>query len=167
VRALGLGYMNKVAVFGNTAGGKSTLARRLAELTRLPWYPLDTIQYRAGGGKVPDFDLPLLTHYMWVTNRLLQGLFVKPEGWPEDSPIWSSTLKLLPCGLALPSSIDSQIPATCGRRGSRKGRPSPAVANCDEGFSRSNPVGTPSPRMRRPAHCARHISCVDLVSVGC
>ena len=45
--------MKKVAVFGNTSGGKSTLARRLAELTRLPLYPLDTIQFRAGGGKVP------------------------------------------------------------------------------------------------------------------
>ena len=29
------------------------MARRLAELTRLPWYPLDTIEYRRGGDKVP------------------------------------------------------------------------------------------------------------------
>ena len=123
--------MKKVAVFGNAAGGKSTLARRLAELTRLPLYPLDTIQYRTGGGKVPHeeylkahadllsrdkwiidgfgcvtsawerfaaadtliyIDLPLLTHYRWVTKRFFQGLFVTPEGWPEDSPIWRSTL---------------------------------------------------------------------------
>src|SRR5262249_45649709 len=94
-------------------------------------YPLDTIQYRTGGGKVPHedylkahaelisrdqwiidgfgcvtsawerfaaadtliyIDLPLSTHYMWVTKRLLQGLFVNPEGWPEDSPMWPSTL---------------------------------------------------------------------------
>ena len=123
--------MKKVAVFGNAAGGKSTLARRLAELTRLPLYPLDTIQYRTGGGKVPHeeylkahadllsqeqwiidgfgcvpsawerfasadtliyIDLPLFTHYRWVTKRLFQGLFVTPEGWPENSPIWRSTL---------------------------------------------------------------------------
>jgi hypothetical protein len=45
--------MKKVAVFGNTGGGKSTLARRLAELTRLPLYPLDLIQFKAGGGPVP------------------------------------------------------------------------------------------------------------------
>ena len=45
--------MKKVAIFGNTGGGKSTLARRLSELTKLPLYPLDRIQYRAGGGKVP------------------------------------------------------------------------------------------------------------------
>jgi len=37
-------------------------------------------------------DLPLLTHYMWVTKRLIKGLVVTPEGWPEDSPMWSSTL---------------------------------------------------------------------------
>ena len=37
-------------------------------------------------------DLPLLTHYRWVTKRLVQGIFVNPHGWTEDSPIWSSTL---------------------------------------------------------------------------
>ena len=41
--------MKKVAVFGNTGGGKSTLARRVAELTQLPLYPLDAIQFNAGG----------------------------------------------------------------------------------------------------------------------
>jgi adenylate kinase family enzyme len=45
--------LKKVAVFGNAGGGKSTLARRLADLTRLPLYPLDLIQYRLGGSEVP------------------------------------------------------------------------------------------------------------------
>jgi adenylate kinase family enzyme len=123
--------MRKVAVFGNAGGGKSTLARRLAEVTGLSLYPLDTIQFRAGGGKVPHeeylkvhtdlvsrdqwiidgygcvasawerfaaadtlvyIDLPLVTHYRWVTKRLVKGLFQNPEGWPENSPVWSSTL---------------------------------------------------------------------------
>ena len=35
--------MKRVAVFGNAGGGKSTLARRLAELTELPLYVLDTM----------------------------------------------------------------------------------------------------------------------------
>jgi adenylate kinase family enzyme len=118
--------MKKVAVFGNAGGGKSTLARRLAELTRLPLHPVDTIKFRAGGGEVPHekhleahaeilsrderiidgfgcvasawtrfsaadtliyIDLPLFTHYKWVTKRFMRGLFVTPEGWPENSPM--------------------------------------------------------------------------------
>jgi adenylate kinase family enzyme len=123
--------MKRVAVFGNAGAGKSTLARRLAALTRLPLYPLDLIQFKPGGGKVPHeaylkahadivgrdawiidgfgcmasawerfaaadtliyIDLPLLTHYRWVTKRFVKGLFVTPEGWPEGSPMWSSTI---------------------------------------------------------------------------
>jgi adenylate kinase family enzyme len=123
--------VKKVAVFGNTGGGKSTLASRLAELTQLPLYPLDMIQFRAGGGEVPreDYlkahtellqrdawiidgygcvksawerfacadtlvyvDLPLFRHFLWVTKRLLKALFVSPEGWPQGSPIISSTI---------------------------------------------------------------------------
>ena len=123
--------MRKVAVFGNTGGGKSTLAKRLAELTQLPLYPLDIIQFKPGGVKVPHaeylqahkallsrdawiidgygcvasawerfsaadtliyIDLPLFTHYRWVTKRFFKGLFADPEGWPENSPLWSSTM---------------------------------------------------------------------------
>jgi adenylate kinase family enzyme len=123
--------MKKVAVFGNTGGGKSTLARRLAELTRLPLYPLDLIEYGPGGAAVPReeylaahagilrrdawiidgfggvatawerfaaadtliyVDLPLAMHYWWVTKRLIKTLYVAPEGWPENSPLWRSTL---------------------------------------------------------------------------
>jgi adenylate kinase family enzyme len=123
--------MRKVAVFGNAGAGKSTLARRLAEVTGLSLYPVDTIKFRAGGSEVPHeeylkrhadllnrdqwiiegfgwvtsawerfsaadtlvyIDLPLLTHFRWVTNRLVKDLFLNPEGRPEDSPIWSGTL---------------------------------------------------------------------------
>jgi adenylate kinase family enzyme len=123
--------MKRVAVFGNAGGGKSTLARRLADLTRLPLYPLDMIQFRTGGGEVPReeystahadllrrdewiidgfgtvasawarfaqadtlvyVDLPLVTHHWFVTKRLVKGVFVTPEGWPDNSPIWRSTM---------------------------------------------------------------------------
>ena len=123
--------MKRVAVFGNAGGGKSTIARRLAELTGLPLYVVDMMQFRAGGVKVPQdeflqahadlmrrdewiidgaggvallwerfaaadtlvyVDLPLLIHYTWVTKRLIKGLFADPKGWPEGSPLWSSTL---------------------------------------------------------------------------
>ena len=123
--------MRRVAVFGNAGGGKSTLARRLAELTGLPLHVVDMMQFRAGGAKVPHeeflqahsevlrrdrwiidgfgtaatawerfaaadtlihVDLPLWVHYGWVTKRFVKGLLADPKGWPEDSPLWSSTL---------------------------------------------------------------------------
>lgn len=123
--------MKRVAVFGNAGGGKSTLARKLAELTKLPLHALDMLQYRAGGVPVPVeeyrrahdevlqqeawiidgygsretawqrfaaadtliyVDLPLATHALWVTKRLVQGLWRTPEGWPEGSPIIRSSL---------------------------------------------------------------------------
>jgi adenylate kinase family enzyme len=131
--------MKRVAVFGNAGGGKSTLARRLAEITGLPLHVLDIIQFPDGryrpaeenGGKVPPdeylkihadilsrdqwiidgyrsvasawerfaaadtlvyVDLPVLAHYWGVTKRFSAGLFKNPEGWPESSPVWKSTL---------------------------------------------------------------------------
>jgi len=131
--------MKKVAVFGNAGGGKSALSRRLAEITGLPLYVLDIIQFRGGiyrpdekdGGKLPDeeyvsihrgilsqdewiidgygslptvweriaaadtlvhIDLPIMAHYWGVTKRFATGLFQNPKGWPENSPMWESTL---------------------------------------------------------------------------
>lgn len=123
--------MKRVAVFGNAAGGKSALARRLAELTGLPLFVVDLMQFSAGGVAVPreEFlqahanllrldewiidgfgsaalswerfavadtliyvDLPVFIHYAWATKRLIKGLFAEPKGWPEGSPLWSSTL---------------------------------------------------------------------------
>lgn len=38
--------MKRVAVFGNAGGGKSMLARHLAELTLLPLYRFDLIRFK-------------------------------------------------------------------------------------------------------------------------
>ena len=127
--------VRKVAVFGNAGGGKSTLARQLAEITGLPLFPIDVIKYRDGtyrpDSAIPQedyrklhtgllnqerwiidgfdsvsltwerfaaadtlvyIDLPLLTHFRWITKRLIQGLLRNPEGWPANTPIWASTL---------------------------------------------------------------------------
>ena len=46
--------MNKVAVFGNAGGGKSTLSKHLAEMTGLPLVALDLLKYKPGGGEVTD-----------------------------------------------------------------------------------------------------------------
>src|SRR6516165_6529682 len=117
---------------GPLANPKSRLARRLAELTGLPLYVVDMMQFRPGGAKVPHneflqahadllrcdewiidgfgdmatawerfavadtlvyVDLPLFTHFRWVTKRLITGLIAAPPGWPENSPLWSSSLQ--------------------------------------------------------------------------
>ncbi|WP_107667388.1 adenylate kinase [Cyanothece sp. BG0011] len=123
--------MKKVAVFGNAGGGKSTLSRKLSEMTNLPLYVLDKIQYKPGGVPISyeDYkqiheeiiskdewvidgfgsfetvwlrlekadtlvyvDLPLTVHFWWITKRLLTGFFVPPKGWPENSPLWKSSM---------------------------------------------------------------------------
>ena len=37
-------------------------------------------------------ERPSLIHYWWVTKRLLMSPFTKPIGWPEGSPMLSSTI---------------------------------------------------------------------------
>jgi hypothetical protein len=37
-------------------------------------------------------DLPIMTHYWGVTKRFAAGLLQNPKGWPENSPLWESTL---------------------------------------------------------------------------
>lgn len=41
--------MKKIAVFGKPGGGKSTLSKRLATVTDINLYPLDSIVYRPNG----------------------------------------------------------------------------------------------------------------------
>jgi len=123
--------MKRVAVFGNAGGGKSTLAKHLAEITGLPLFVVDKMRFLPGGDAVPHqeyvdahatlirrdtwiidgfenvamawerfaeadtlvhVDLPVAVHYWWVTKRFAKGLFANPDGWPDNSPIWSSTL---------------------------------------------------------------------------
>src|ERR1700686_2646187 len=67
--------MRKVAVFGNAGGGKSTLARRLAGVTGLSLYPIDTIKFRAGGSEIPHQEylkIPsdLLNRDQWIIDGL-------------------------------------------------------------------------------------------------
>lgn len=65
--------MKKVAVFGNAGGGKSTLSQRLADMTGIPWVPLDSIQYNPGGGEMPHAEFKtahdsLLKQDQWVVD---------------------------------------------------------------------------------------------------
>jgi adenylate kinase family enzyme len=70
--------MRKVAVFGNAGGGKSALARRLAEITGLPLYTLDINQFREGrywpqeqnGGKLSEAEY---LHLIETSSAAISG----------------------------------------------------------------------------------------------
>jgi adenylate kinase family enzyme len=61
--------MKKVAVFGNTGGGKSTLSKRLSEITGLPLYILDKIQFLPGGTEVPKSEYKRNHEEILVTDQ--------------------------------------------------------------------------------------------------
>lgn len=61
--------MKKVAVFGNAGGGKSTLSRKLAEITGLPLYVLDKIKYQPGGAEVSQEEYQRLHQEILANDR--------------------------------------------------------------------------------------------------
>lgn len=65
-------------------------------------------------------DLPLAIHALWVTKRLVKGLFAAPQGWPEKSPIMSSTISsyrvLWPCHSRLTPKYRSYVSEAAQRK---------------------------------------------------
>lgn len=74
--------MKKVAVFGNAGGGKSTLSKRLAQLTSLPLVALDLLKYKPGGNEVPHED------YLAAHNKLLQQDQWIVDGFGSLDTVW-------------------------------------------------------------------------------
>ena len=74
--------MNKVAVFGNAGAGKSTLSKRLSEITGLPLIALDRIQYKPGGEKVSHTD------YKAAHDQLLQQEQWIIDGFGSLDTVW-------------------------------------------------------------------------------
>ena len=74
--------MKKVAVFGNSGGGKSTLSKRLAEITGLPLVALDLLKYKPGGQEVPDEE------YRAAHNELLQQDRWIVDGYGSLDTVW-------------------------------------------------------------------------------
>jgi predicted kinase len=62
--------MQKVMVFGNAGGGKSTLSQRLADITGLPWVPPDAIKYSPGGDAVPPKAFKKATKSVYYLRSL-------------------------------------------------------------------------------------------------
>ncbi|ELS03294.1 adenylate kinase-like kinase [Xenococcus sp. PCC 7305] len=74
--------MKRVAVFGNTGGGKSTLSKRLAQTTALPLVVLDLLQYKPGGEKVPDEE------YKTAHAKILQQERWIIDGFGSLDTVW-------------------------------------------------------------------------------
>ncbi|HEY9634545.1 MAG TPA: adenylate kinase [Coleofasciculaceae cyanobacterium] len=74
--------MKKVAVFGNAGGGKSTLSKRLSEITGLPLYVLDKIQYQAGSAEAPHEDYKHTHEKILATDRwIIDGFGCMETVW--------------------------------------------------------------------------------------
>ncbi len=76
--------MQKVAVFGNAGGGKSTLSRRLSEITGLPLYILDKIKFQPGGTEVSDEDYRRIHQDIVTTEQwIIDGFGSIDTLWPR------------------------------------------------------------------------------------
>jgi adenylate kinase family enzyme len=81
--------VKKVAVFGNAGGGKSTVARRLAEITGLPLIVLDILQFPEGyrrdrdnGGKISD------EQYLKLHGEILDKAAWIIDGYGNVESVW-------------------------------------------------------------------------------
>ena len=78
-------------------------------------------------------DLPLWVHFAWVTKRLVKGLFKPPEGWPEGSPVFSSSMSsyrvLLPCHRSLTPKYRAYVAEAAGRKQVHHLRSKQEIAN--------------------------------------
>ena len=76
--------MKKVAVFGNAGGGKSTLSKRLSEITGLPLHVLDKVKYLAGGIEVPHEDYKRAHQQILETDQwIIDGFGCMETLWPR------------------------------------------------------------------------------------
>ena len=80
--------MRRVAVFGNAGGGKSTLARELAEITGLPLYAIDRLQFKDGGAAVPHDE------YLELHREVLAKETWIIDGYGDTATVWER------CGVA-------------------------------------------------------------------
>lgn len=76
--------MKKVAVFGNAGGGKSTLSKRLSDITGLPLHILDKIKYQSGGIEVSEEEYQRIHEQILVTDCwIIDGFGSIETLWPR------------------------------------------------------------------------------------
>jgi adenylate kinase family enzyme len=117
--------MQKVAVFGNAGGGKSTLSKRLSEITGLPLYPLDKIKFLPGGAEVSPEDYKQNHAKILATDRwIIDGFGCMETVWQRlseadslifiDLPLyvhfWLVTKRLITGSFKLPEGWPENSP---------------------------------------------------------
>lgn len=76
--------MQKVAVFGNAGGGKSTLSRKLSAITSLPLHILDKVQFLPGGIAIPTADYQQIHADILATDAwIIDGFGSLETLWPR------------------------------------------------------------------------------------
>ncbi|BAY92462.1 MULTISPECIES: adenylate kinase [unclassified Tolypothrix] len=76
--------MKKVAVFGNAGGGKSTLSKKLSQITGLPLHVLDKIKYQSGGVELSDEDYKRAHEQILVSEQwIIDGFGSMETLWPR------------------------------------------------------------------------------------
>jgi adenylate kinase family enzyme len=76
--------MARIVVIGNAGGGKSTLARRLAALRRLPYIEVDAFTWRPGWVLAPEPE------YAAAHAQAIAG-----ESWVLDGLGWLDQLRVV------------------------------------------------------------------------
>jgi adenylate kinase family enzyme len=89
--------MQKVAVFGNAGGGKSTLSKRLSDITRLPLYALDKLQYQPGGAKVSDEEYRRSHQFMLNQDRWISAIGGSPLNIVSSSSRHEARNRFITC----------------------------------------------------------------------
>ena len=125
--------MKKVAVFGNTGGGKSTLAKQLASATGLPLFALDKIKFQPGGAEVPHEEyLRVHSELLKQDEWIIDGFGCVPSTWERialadtliyiDLPVvthgWWVTKRLLKGAFVNPEGWPEDSPILKGTRNS-------------------------------------------------
>lgn len=75
-------FMKKISVFGKPGGGKSTLSKKLSAYTGIKVCPLDLIEYRQNGERVPKEEY-LEAHEEFITSEswIIEGLGTLDSFW--------------------------------------------------------------------------------------
>jgi adenylate kinase family enzyme len=121
--------VKKVAVFGNAGGGKSTLSKRLSQITGLPLYPLDKVKYQPGGAEVSEEEYQRTHQQILATDQwIIDGFGSMETLWPRldkadtliyiDLPLyvhfWHVTKRLITGYFRLPEGWPENSPILKG-----------------------------------------------------